>query len=291
VSTTFALLTLAVLALWARGWWWAGLFVASLGSALIAGVVRPIGLVWIAAFATASWSGCERERVVDRPLAHARSHRHTRIGATIAILVIAAGLMTHTLPGFANPRVLDQMRFSADALPFRLHTNYDKALVGLFLLALCHPRLARAADWRAMLRAAAPVAGGTIVTLLGLALAAGYVRFDPKFPPETWLFLWVNLCFTCVAEEALFRGFIQRQLTLAWAKIRHGAWFALLAAAVLFGLAHAGGGPVYVALSTVAGLGYGWAYLRTGQRIEAGILTHFALNAVHFVGFTYPALE
>ena len=46
---------------------------------------------------------------------------------------------------------------------------------------------------------------------------------------------------------------------------------------------------MYVALAAVAGAGYGWAYLRT-QRIEASILTHFALNAVHFFGFTYPAL-
>jgi len=43
-------------------------------------------------------------------------------------------------------------------------------------------------------------------------------------------------------------------------------------------------------LSTVAGLGYGWVYQRTG-RIEASILTHFALNLVHFLLFTYPALQ
>lgn len=47
---------------------------------------------------------------------------------------------------------------------------------------------------------------------------------------------------------------------------------------------------MYVALATVAGAGYGWAYQRAGGRIEASILTHFALNAVHFFFFTYPAL-
>jgi membrane protease YdiL (CAAX protease family) len=44
-----------------------------------------------------------------------------------------------------------------------------------------------------------------------------------------------------------------------------------------------------VLLATVAGLFYGAAYLRT-RRIEGAILTHFALNAVHFLAFTYPAL-
>jgi membrane protease YdiL (CAAX protease family) len=116
------------------------------------------------------------------------------------------------------------------------------------------------------------------------------VSFDPKFPRESWLWMGVNLGFTCVAEEALFRGFIQAQLQRLWRNRPRGAWLALSVAAVLFGLAHAGGGPAYVALATVAGVGYGWVYLRTGC-IEASILTHFALNATHFFFFTYPALQ
>jgi hypothetical protein len=129
-----------------------------------------------------------------------------------------------------------------------------------------------------------------LLVLLGLSLASGYVRFDPKFPRESWLWITVNLCFTCVAEEALFRGFIQAQLARLWGNVVRGGWYALLVSAVLFGLAHAAGGPAYVTLATIAGVGYGWAYLRTG-RIEASILTHFAVNATHFFGFTYPALQ
>lgn len=59
---------------------------------------------------------------------------------------------------------------------------------------------------------------------------------------------------------------------------------------VLFGLAHVGGGYTYAMLATVAGIGYGYAYYRSG-RIETAILTHFLLNAVHAVFFTYPALK
>jgi membrane protease YdiL (CAAX protease family) len=39
----------------------------------------------------------------------------------------------------------------------------------------------------------------------------------------------------------------------------------------------------------VAGLHYAAAYLVT-RRIEGAILTHFALNATHFLAFTYPGL-
>jgi membrane protease YdiL (CAAX protease family) len=125
---------------------------------------------------------------------------------------------------------------------------------------------------------------------MALSLAAGYVRFEPKFPAETWLWLGVNLGFTCVAEEAIFRGFIQAQLARAWAQRDGGPGWALVVAAGLFGLAHAAGGPAYVALATAAGVGYGWIYRKT-SRIEASILTHFALNTVHFLAFTYPALQ
>jgi membrane protease YdiL (CAAX protease family) len=44
-----------------------------------------------------------------------------------------------------------------------------------------------------------------------------------------------------------------------------------------------------VLLATIAGTGYGLAYQRSG-RVEMAILTHFAVNATHFLLFTYPAL-
>lgn len=42
-------------------------------------------------------------------------------------------------------------------------------------------------------------------------------------------------------------------------------------------------------LAFVAGMGYGWIYYRA-KRIEASILTHFTLNFLHILFFTYPAL-
>ena len=41
----------------------------------------------------------------------------------------------------------------------------------------------------------------------------------------------VNLCFTCVAEEALFHGFIQAQLARLWQRLPGGGWLALKLAA------------------------------------------------------------
>jgi membrane protease YdiL (CAAX protease family) len=285
---TYALLTLSIVALWLGGdaraspvrrYAWLVAFAASCVAALSAGIMRPMGLLWIVLFAAATWR-----------FARSTTPRWERIAACIAMVILAAGLMAHQLPGFDNPRVIPPSTLSEAGIPYRLHLNFDKTAVGVFVLGFCHPRIAQVAQWRTMLATAAPITFGVIALLMTSAAAVGYIRFDPKFPAVSWLWMWVNLCFTCVAEEALFRGFVQAQLQQSWRGMRHGRWLALSVASILFGLAHAGGGPVYVALATVAGAGYGWAYLRTGK-IEASILTHFALNAVHFFGFTYPALR
>jgi uncharacterized protein len=287
VALSYALLALAILGLWIgagrptatqRQLAWSILFGLSLAVALATGVVQPLGLAWIAAFAAATFGFGQ---VSGAPV--------LRIVCALAILALAAGLMLHRLPGFHNLRVISAMRFTADAVPFTLYLNYDKTLIGLFIVGWCHERIARSGEWRVMLAQMLPIAAGLIVAMLGLSLALGYVRFAPKFPAESWVWLGVNLLFVCVAEEAFFRGFVQAQLQRLWSRVPRGEWLALLVAAMLFGAAHAAGGAMYVLLATLAGVGYGWVYRRTG-RIEASILTHFALNAVHFFGFTYPAL-
>jgi membrane protease YdiL (CAAX protease family) len=171
----------------------------------------------------------------------------------------------------------------------KLYANFDKGAVGLLLLALLTPRLSTLQDLRRIAPATLGAIAATVVLALGTAAAMGYVRPDVKWPPFTPAFLAINLLFTCVAEEAFFRGVIQERLSRA-GKHRSGLqWMAVLASAVLFGLAHAGGGLPLVTLATIAGLGYAIVYAKT-RVIEASVLTHFAVNAIHFVGFSYPSL-
>ena len=288
VLLPFVLLTAALAALWCfpPGWppalarrLWLLPFAAAVVAALLDGTLAPVALVPLALLAGA----------LALFVRAAPGSARRRLAGTAALLLVA-GAFLHLLPGFRNPLVLPPVRLTPDALPYRLHFNFDKAASGLLLVAFLLPRAATPAAWRSLLAATAPVAAVTVGILLAGAVLAGYVRFDPKFPPGAGLFLWGNLFFTCLAEEALFRGFVQARLAARWSHRPRGPHVALGAAAVLFGLAHAAGGPVYVALSTLAGLGYGAAWLRSGGRIEAAILTHFSVNALHFLGFTYPAL-
>ena len=140
-----------------------------------------------------------------------------------------------------------------------------------------------------MLKRVAPITLLTLVAVMLLSLWLGYVNWQPKWTPLFIIWAWGNLFFTCIAEEAFFRGFIQKNLMRVLSNITGGTALALLISSVLFGLAHLAGGVYYVILSIVAGIGYGWAYHRT-QRIEAAILTHFTLNSLHFLFFTNPVL-
>lgn len=284
---TYGLLALAVLALWLGGnsappwrrWAWLGLLGAAAVAGLLTGIVLPSGIGWLALLNLALFAF----RRPTLPL-------WARIGLAAVVAALALGLMIHWLPGFNNPRVLYAVTFSPDAVPFTLFLNFDKTAAGLVLIGWTQDRITRAADWGRMLRGLWPTALATVAVVLALSIQLGYVRLDPKVPAETGLWLAVNLLFTCMAEEAAFRGFVQGQLQRLLPYVPGGMWLAIILAAGLFGLAHAAGGPTYVTLAAVAGVGYGWIYHRT-QRIEASILAHFGLNVLHFFLFTYPALR
>jgi membrane protease YdiL (CAAX protease family) len=282
---TFALLALAILAAWCPALRLGHRRIAAwtplLGVAMLVGVERqvlaPQAVGALAALCLLAWAGLSAPRA--RPL----------FVALAALLALALSL--HAVPGFRNPVRFDALRLTPDATPFTLYLNFDKGAAGLVLLAAFG---ARATSWRAFasrLPAIGVAAPLTAAAAIGTALAAGYVRFEPKLPDATLAFLLANLFFTCVAEEAFFRGLIQERLMRLADARGSAAWngIALGVSAVLFGLAHAGGGATWMAVATVAGLGYAWTYART-RTLEGPILVHFAVNAAHFLLFTYPAL-
>ena len=124
------------------------------------------------------------------------------------------------------------------------------------------------------------------VLCLGLALALGVVGWAPKWPDSGWLWLINNALLVTLAEEALFRGYVQQRLARCWRDRPWGATAALLVAALLFGLAHYAGGWQWVLLAGVAGVAYGLAYRHGG--LAAAVLAHLGLNAAHYGLFTYP---
>jgi membrane protease YdiL (CAAX protease family) len=284
---TFGLLGLSICTAWLPPLWtgkkvrvplWFLLLVGAASAGLLAGCLRWIAIVELAALGIAAYYAGQAE---------ASRAQRMALGALTAILALALAL--HRLPGFQNPVLIENMKFSADAVPFTLYANFDKAAVGLILLVFMCKRTASWPEWKAVMRRTAPIALITTVFTIAMAIALGNVRPDLKLSQWTPVFLVVNLLFTCVAEEAFFRGVLQERLATALARVRFGEPVAILCSALLFGLAHAAGGPRYALFATLSGFGSAYAYSIT-RRIEAPIITHFMLNAVHFIGFTYPQL-
>lgn len=299
---TFVLMSLALLALWVRGaegsgalrewtwlalagvalreWTWLALAGAAAAAALVSGVLQPLGLALLVLFGIAS-----------RLLFGDHTGAFARMASAVVVVVLAASFLLHLAPGFANPRVISSMVLKSGSIPYTKYLNFDKAALGLLLVAFSSRPLSSAGEWKRALARTVPVLAVTLGVVLALSLGMGYVKFDAGLSGAkvALLWAWTNLFFTCVAEEALFRGLIQRQLESGLGRLQWGRAAALVVASVIFGFAHWAGGWSYVGLSAAAGLGYGYAMQRTG-RIEAAILAHFALNAIHFALFSYPAL-
>ncbi|WP_340610660.1 CPBP family intramembrane glutamic endopeptidase [Xenorhabdus bharatensis] len=201
---------------------------------------------------------------------------------TEAMLVIVSILLfIHFIPGFHNLKYLDKVQVGPLSAPFSMYFNFDKALIP-FLLLCCMPSLFRctpvvkapAHGW-ALLIAAIPA-------LLGLATMLGGLAVELHLPGWFPAFVVANILFVSLAEEALFRGYIQQKLS-QWMN----PYFALLITSLLFGAAHFAGGGLLMAFATLAGLIYGIAWMWSG-RLWVAVGFHFTLNVLHLLFYTYP---
>ena len=210
-----------------------------------------------------------------------------RYTAHTVFILLAAALALHGLPGFTNGRAIAPERITADAVPFSMYLNLDKPLIGFWLLLVC-PWIAPRFAWRVSLGATLMALALVALAVLGAAMMLGMIAWAPKWPASGWIWILNNLLLVTLVEEALFRGYIQGGLIRWFKYLPYGQALALIIASMLFGLAHMAAGWQWVLMAGIAGLGYGLAYRFGG--LGAAIATHFGLNLLHFVFFTYPML-
>ncbi len=277
----FVLLLVAVIGLWVHRNVWIAALILAIGAGYVTGALRAPALAWIAI-------------LVLLALAHrTQRERGAKLGQVItglAFFVFALACALLLLPGFERTTLVAETVLTPRAAPFSVGLGFPKVVTGILILGLLNEiRIRGLAEAGAVARKTLPVFGATVLAALACVYATGYVAFEPKW---TLLFIpWAvaNLFFTCLAEEAFFRGFVQHELARIGRNTAVAAAVAIGVSAILFGLAHFGGGWKYVLTATVAGVGYGYAYHRT-QRIEAAMGVHFCANALHFLFFTYPRL-
>ena len=195
----------------------------------------------------------------------------------------SAALVMHAMPGYEGLVVADYVLLKAGSTYTDLYFNHDKVLVAWSLLNFI-PLFRQSLTpkpltpfWLTPLTLTLGIAA-----TLTLAVTFGLISWQPGWTPWFWVFAAGNLLNTCVAEELLFRGLLQRQLQKRLVPL-----LAMAVAAVLFGIAHLAGGWPYVGVATLAGAVYGLTYYVTGRVVWA-VLVHWLLNLSHFVLFTYP---
>ncbi|ASK29367.1 hypothetical protein CEY12_04305 [Chryseobacterium sp. T16E-39] len=206
---------------------------------------------------------------------------------TLALVILAFSVVIfqHLLPGFNNVLIFDKIQVSKDAVPFTMYFNIDKTLAGLILLLFVVPQGDR---FKSALKKSGSLVVMAILLLMGLTLLFNFVKIDVKF--HQYFIIWAinNLLFVVMAEEVLFRGFFQRHLSLL--NIKNSGIIAVFVAALSFGALHWLGGLLYVVYASIAGVMYGWIYQRS-KNIALNIISHFVLNLIHIIFFTYPFLK
>ena len=283
---------------------WLWLMALSVVSGYVEQHIDTVGLVAIVVY-VALYHGA---LYIKQPIIRAIS--------STAFIASSLALAVHVVPGFNNLPIVINELITSDAIPYTLYANFDKGMAGLLVCAyfFAKSQTTKTLDTTIPSTTASNTTTATntanittaktstvtklnqpffiiictVLATLTVALMIGLVGFSPKVP-DFWLaFIAINLLFTCVAEEAFFRGLLQTKLSQL-ITVKRLAIFAPLITAVVFALAHFIGGWSYVLVSGVAGFGYSYIFYKT-QRLEWAILCHWLVNVSHFFLFTYPMI-
>lgn len=282
---TFVFLVMAICSVWLKPVqiikkihlrYWLGFFAASLMSGLFSGVINLLGVIEVGLFGYVVYA------LKGSPL----GSKQNFICITLTI-ILALALGLHWVPGFNNPIVISHLVLSVGAVPFTQYANFDKGAVGLILLALMCNRVHSMNEFGQLLKQIFPITIITTVVVFFVGMLFGYVGWDFKITEITPIFLLTNLFLSVIAEEVFFRGLLQERFVLICRNWNCSELIAVLCSAILFAFTHITADFTYVFLTLIAGIGYAYAYHVT-KKIEASIVVHFIVNAIHFIGFTYP---
>lgn len=208
------------------------------------------------------------------------------LSITLEILLIltSVGLMLHVIPGFHNVKILDNVRAGPESSPFSMYYNFDKAIIPFVLLIsmkslfIMNTRPNTRHWYWLVLVVAVPI-------LLMIAVLLGGLKVEIHHPDWLFQFVLANIFFVSLAEEALFRGYLQQRLSSVFPPK-----LALMIVSLLFGALHYSGGNLLVIFATLAGLIYGLAWMLSG-RLWVAVLFHVGLNLCHLLFFTYPVFQ
>lgn len=205
-------------------------------------------------------------------------YQRPAIGLFIAIVFLSISFKLKLIPGF---------------YPYFFTSKFaiglENPLIGIFPLVLLVPLAERIQDWKSVMKGLVFGIAG-IFLLAFLAIVSGAIHWNFSLPAYFGIRIYSNLIFTCIPEEAFYRGFVQNTLCGYFKTIKFGKLMSLLITSALFSIAHIFWAPdIGILIFTfLASLLYGSVYLYS-KKIESAILCHFLLNLIHMTFFSYHA--
>jgi uncharacterized protein len=283
-ATFFSLLGISIILAWTGINFYKKLGLLIFVATLILGVViqriTPIGICVIGSLAAVMYL-----------LQFSKLHVVYKVTLHLLLCSLFIGFSMHLLPGFHNWKVLDGIQLSAHSIPYVLYLNVEKPAYIFFFMYFYQRKSIFNYNWTRTLRWSLL----SFLVILPLLFLTNWifelVTWDSKFPAYSITGLWMirMLLDTTLGEEIFFRGYLQQQATVLMGRSKVAAWVACVLVAVLFGVMHLPAGLPMAIMAMWAGVGYGLAYLQT-KTIEAATITHFLVNVVHFLFFSYPML-
>lgn len=252
-------------------------YACALGVALGQNYIEPIGFTYLLVITLVLLVSCSKK--IDNLI---------KIASFIFILIFGYNLISHKLPGFNNLQLIYE-QFSPESTYYSLWLNYDTIFFATAIFLTQYENI----SLKKFLQAwgiGVLFAIVSVIILGGLATWYELISLDIFISDIFWLWIWIAALYA-LFEEVFFRMYIINHLTSFNPQSKSLLFFAVIFSTFLFAYKHFWGGVIYVGIAAVAGFLYAGSYIVSGRRIEASFITHFSVNLMHMVFFTYPFLN
>lgn len=212
---------------------------------------------------------------------------YLKVLAWIGVFLVGVFMALYRPDGFSYWNTISVEQLHENGKPYQQFVNLGKFFGALIIFTWVMHGRAKADLVKAFTIRNLAIAISSALTVL--LVAAWILELDTitKFSQITIVFLAINLVITCFSEESFYRLVVQRPSEKAFTNKRFGRVFGALIASTFFTLTHFSNQPQVLAVMAIAGTLYATTYALT-RSVSAAIVTHFSVNAVHFVFLTYP---
>lgn len=249
-------------------------YACALGIAVGQNFIEPIGFAYILTSIAAVFL-----------FYHKKNHQFIKLAAFLFIVIFGYNLLSHRLSGFNNVQLLYE-KLSEDSEYYSLWLNYDSTFFASFIFLVAYNPISFRSHLKSwFLGAAFGLLMAAILSII--CLYYGILRVDATVPDIIWVWLWIMSLYA-LFSEAFYRMFFIDFIKELLPNSKYALFGAVFISSILFAYSHMWAGIAFVYVSFLAGIVYGFSYIKSGYRIESSTVTHIMVNVLHFIFFTYP---